>query len=342
MPPPRARKHRLLATVAWVLNGLAVLVLLVVAALYFSRPPGEAVAIAPRLAMPTRRPTLTAVPILVKGTPRPTLTPAPTLYYLPSVTANPAATLVEDYSTPTPFVFADGPEPGVIGYSVEGRSIDFYSFGQGEAHYLVIAGIHGGYEGNTVALANQLLVYLNSHPGIVPSGDTLYVIPDMNPDAVARGRNADARVNANGVDLNRNFPTPNWVPDWDHSHCWNERPTTGGVAPGSEPETRAVMKFIFSHHIEALISYHAASLGVFPGGEPWQAASERLAVKLSGATSYPYPPLDIGCAYTGTLADWAVQNGVGAAVDMELASHQDTDFARNLRALQVLLNFTGE
>ncbi len=342
MPAPSGKKHRRLAAIAWAINGLAILVLLAVAALYFSRPPGEAVAIGPRLILPTRKPTRTAVPLLIKGTPRPTYTPAPTSYYLPSVTPNAAATLVEDYSTPTPFIFADGPAPGVIGYSVEGRSIDYYSFGQGEVHYLVIAGIHGGYEGNTVALANQLLVYLNSHPGAVPGGDTLYMIPDMNPDAVARGRNADARVNANGVDLNRNFPTPNWVPDWDHSHCWNERPTTGGVAPGSEPETRAVMKFIFTHHIEALISYHSASLGVFPGGNPWQPASEKLAAQLAGVTGYPYPPVDIGCTYTGTLADWAVVNGVGAAVDMELADHQDTDFAKNLRALQVLLTFLGE
>jgi hypothetical protein len=342
MPSPDGNKHRRLTALAWAINGLAVLAMVVVAALYFSRPPGEALAIGARLSLPTRRPTRTAVPLLIKGTPRATLTPAPTSYYLPSVTPNPVATLVEDYSTPTPFVFADGPEPGVIGYSVEGRSIDFYTFGQGENHYLVIAGIHGGYEGNTVALANQFLVYLNSHAEAVPSGDTLYVIPDMNPDAVARGRNADARVNANGVDLNRNFPTPNWMPDWDHSNCWNDRPTTGGTAPGSEPETRAVMKFIFTHHIEALISYHAAALGVFPGGEPWQPASEKLAAQLSDVTGYPYPPVDIGCNYTGTLADWAVQNGAGAAVDMELASHQDTDFARNLRALQVLLGFLGD
>jgi hypothetical protein len=34
-----------------------------------------------------------------------------------------------------------------------------------------------------------------------------------------------------------------------------------------------------------------------------------------------------------------VENGVGAAVDMELTNHQDTDFSQNLKALKVLLNF---
>jgi hypothetical protein len=56
-------------------------------------------------------------------------------------------------------------------------------------------------------------------------------------------------------------------------------------------------------------------------------------------TKYPYPPIDTGCEYTGTLADWAIENGVGAAVDMELTDHTNTDFDKNLKALQALLNF---
>ncbi len=60
---------------------------------------------------------------------------------------------------------------------------------------------------------------------------------------------------------------------------------------------------------------------------------------MGQATGYPYPPIDIGCVYTGTLADWAVENGVGAAVDMELANHRDSDFNQNLKAMKVLVNF---
>jgi len=322
--PPSRRKNKNWVILAWSLNAGGVLLLLVVLTVYFVRQPAEA-APAPLL--------------LEQNLPRPTRTPVPTSYYLPTVTPNPLATPIEDYSTPTPFVFANGPAPIVIGYSVQGRPIDIYTFGQGESLYLIIAGIHGGYESNTVDLANQLIVYITDHPEVIPSGETLYVINDMNPDAVARGRNADARVNANGVDLNRNFPTKNWVPDWDHDNCWNERPTTGGASGGSEPETKTVMNFILTRHIQALISYHSAALGVFPGGNPWQLASKQLAGMLGDVTGYPYPPIDIGCVYTGTLADWAVENGVGAAVDMELSTHQNSDFAKNLKALKVLLNF---
>jgi hypothetical protein len=99
------------------------------------------------------------------------------------------------------------------------------------------------------------------------------------------------------------------------------------------------MSFIENHKIEALISYHSAALGVFPGGVPWTESSKKLAKALSKATRYPYPPIDTGCEYTGTLADWAVENGVGASVDMELRNHRDTDFDENLKALKVFLNF---
>ncbi len=248
---------------------------------------------------------------------------------------------MEDYSTPTPFILGGGPGTSVVGLSVQGLPIESYTFGQGGTQYLIVAGIHGGYESNTVDLANHLIVYLSQHPEAVPASDTLYIIPDMNPDAVARGRNADARVNADGVDLNRNFPTANWTSTWDHTPCWNLRPTTGGPYGGSEPETRAIMNFIGSHRIQAMISYHSAALGIFPGGLPWQPASEDLARVLSRQTGYPYPPIDTGCVYTGTLADWAVEHGVGAAVDMELSTHEDPEISRNLKALQALLGFNG-
>ena len=326
MATPRSHGKGSLSRLLWVVAAVGCGLLLATALAYTTHQPAQA---AP-------------IPFAyVGGTPRATSTPAPTSYFLPTITPNPLATPIEDYSTPTPFVFSEGPPTGIFGTSVLGRTMDLYTFGQGESQYLIVAGIHGGYEGNTVDLAYQLVVYLSEHPDFVPSGVTLYVVPAMNPDAVARGRNVDARVNANGVDLNRNFPAANWVANWDHRRCWNDRPTTGGSSGGSEPETQSVMNFIASHHIRAMISYHSAALGVFPGGDPWQPSSTSLAKLLAGETGYPFPPIDIGCHYTGTLADWAVENGVGAAVDMELTNHRDADLNQNLRALEALLTFGG-
>ena len=89
--------------------------------------------------------------------------------------------------------------------------------------------------------------------------------------------------------MNRNFPTENWVADWNRDGCWIYRPTTGGSYGGSEPETRTVMSFIASHNIQALISYHSAALGVFPGGVPWEQESIRLARILAKATRLSLP-----------------------------------------------------
>src|ERR1044071_10470425 len=113
--------------------------------------------------------------------------------------------------TPTPFELPNGPRPSVIGFSLAGRRIEVYRFGDGDREYLIVAGIHGGYEGHTIALANELITYINEHPAIIPTEVTLYIIRNMNPDGEARDNGVDGRVNNNGVDLNRNFPTDNWT-----------------------------------------------------------------------------------------------------------------------------------
>lgn len=274
------------------------------------------------------------------GTPRAASTQQapPTIYYLPTLTPNPHSTLPV-IETSTPFILDHGQQSNIIGLSHEGRPIDVYTFGEGGREYLIVAGIHGGSEWNTVALANELIRYVNDHPEIIPAGVTLHIIRNMNPDGEARAHSVDGRVNNRGVDLNRNFPSRNWSADWNRDGCWVWRPTSGGTHGGSEPETRTVMSFISSRNLQAVISYHSAALGVFPGGDPWEPDSIRLARLLAGATGYPYPPLDTGCEYTGTLADWAVENGVGAAVDMELTNHTNTDFDQNLEALKVFLDF---
>ena len=318
---PRKRPSHSWVYVIWGINGLALIGILVVAVLYTTSLQASA---ADDL-LPTQAPAATReIP--------------PTSYYLPTLTPNPFYT-PPVFETPTPFELPDGPRPTIIGYSLAGRRIEVYSFGWGEREYLIVAGIHGGYEGNTIALANELITYIHENPGAIPTDVTLHIIRNMNPDGEARDNGVDGRVNNNGVDLNRNFPSENWTAEWDRDGCWIYRPTTAGRYGGSEPETRSVMSFIRSRDLEALISYHSAALGVFPGGVPWTGPSKRLAQALSKATGYPYPPVDTGCEYTGTLADWAVENEVGAAVDMELANHRDSDFEENLKALKVFLSF---
>lgn len=325
MQKPKQKKIDFWVMFAWGLNifGLLAIVLVVVA--YLVLKPAAA---------QTPRPIFTiTVP--------PTFTPDLASYWLPTITPNPRSTMIVVQS-PTPFVIENfglqaNARISVVGYSVSGRPIEVYTFGQGEKEKMIIAGIHGGYEWNTIALADELIQHIFDHPEIIPSDVTLHIMRNMNPDGDARDHGVDGRVNDHGVDLNRNFPA-NWAKTWDRAGCWNLTPTTGGTGPGSEPETKAVMYFLQSHKIRALISYHSAALGVFPGGIPWQEDSIQFSKALARATGYPYPPIDTGCVYTGTLADYAVELGI-TAVDMELSTHRFTDFEENLKALEVLLNW---
>ena len=248
-----------------------------------------------------------------------------------------APTEVAVSSTSTPLILSNKQQLEIAGYSTEGRPLKVYMFGNGEQERMIVAGIHGGDEWNTITLANQLIEYIDQNPGLVPDNITLYILPNLNPDGEARAHNKYGRINHNAVDLNRNFPV-NWRIDWDRGGCWNYLPTSGGTGPGSEDETQALMSFIEDHNIQALISYHSAALGIFPGGLPWDQNSTRLAQAIADVSSYPFPPIDTGCAYSGTLADYAVSKGI-AAVDLELTNHFDTDFDQNLDVLNVLLNF---
>lgn len=243
-------------------------------------------------------------------------------------TANPTA---------TPLFLQNEQKLITIGTSANGLPLQVYTFGSGKHERMIVAGIHGGDEWNTIALANQLIVYINQSPKIISNDITLYILPDLNPDGEARSHDKYGRLNSNGVDLNRNFPF-NWQANWDLAGCWNYLPTSGGSKAGSEPETRALMSFIESHNIEALISYHSAALGIFPGGDPWDANSVRFAKAIASVSSYLFPPIDTGCKYTGTLADYAASRG-SAAADLELTDHYDTDFATNLNILQILLTW---
>jgi murein peptide amidase A len=127
----------------------------------------------------------------------------------------------------------------VFGHSVHGRPLVAWSFGSSEARrkVLVVGCIHGN-ECSGLAITSAL----RHEP--IPSGVQLWVVPEMNPDGTA----ADTRQNADGVDLNRNFP-----------YRW-ERITdpvfNSGPRPASEPETRAAIRLVRRVRPAVTIWYH--------------------------------------------------------------------------------------
>jgi predicted deacylase len=300
---------------------------------------GSAIPVDNSLSAETNTPASQTFPHLIAlepttGKQKATFTP---VFPTPTVEPTLVPTWTAVTATPTALILLNKQQSEIIGYSMEGKPLIVYIFGNGTQERMIVAGIHGGDEWNTVTLSNQIIKYLNQNSDEIPEDVTLYILPNLNPDGERRAHNKYGRLNDDGVDLNRNFPI-NWKQDWDRSSCWNYLPSSGGMGPGSEPETQALMNFIEKHKIQALISYHSAALGIFPGGLPWEKHSIGLAQSIANVTSYPFPPLDTGCTYSGTLADYAVSKGI-AAVDLELTNHIETDFDQNLHVLNVLLKF---
>lgn len=81
------------------------------------------------------------------------------------------------------------------------------------------------------------------------------IVPILNPD----GLFSRSRVNANGVDLNRNFPTKDWIKEaekyWTSSQKSDPR-RFPGKAPASEPETRCAISHIRDFNPDFIVSIH--------------------------------------------------------------------------------------
>lgn len=118
---------------------------------------------------------------------------------------------------------------------------------------LVIGGIHGDERSSSA-----LVFHWIQHAVLTPSDVHWRFVPMVNPDGVLR--EPPTRTNANGVDLNRNFPTPNW--DKEAPVYWNQR--TGkdprrwpGPQPLSEPESRWLLSEMERWKPDLIVSVHA-------------------------------------------------------------------------------------
>jgi protein MpaA len=168
-----------------------------------------------------------------------------------------------------------------LGRSVRRRAIDAIVLGdvRSQRRVLVVGCIHGD-ERAGIAVAKRLAA-----SSAVP-GAALWIVPDLNPDGAA----ARTRQDANGVDLNRNFPY-RWRPigargDQQYS----------GPRPLSEPESRAAYRLIQRVRPAVTIWFHQP-LGVVDesGGD---VGVERRFSRLTGL------PLRRLKRYPGSVATW--------------------------------------
>lgn len=148
--------------------------------------------------------------------------------------------------------------------------------------------IHGN-EPQGKYLIDRLMDELRTRPEAL-AGRKVLCLPVLNPDGLAR----KTRTNANGVDINRNFPTLDWSPKY----------TKKKFNPGTrnpEPETKILMQVLETYNPQKIINIHTG-LHLISYSEP----AKFLAYEVSKYNHYPvkesvgYPTPGSFGTYAGT------------------------------------------
>jgi hypothetical protein len=135
----------------------------------------------------------------------------------------------------------------------------------------------------------------------------IWTISTINPDGSRIGR----RRNNHKVDLNRNFDD-SWAPLWD-----------AGPRPESEPETRAMVRFLTWIQPDLIISLHGFSESVDTTGGGRRAAWARDFSRISGIRPPKKVPCEPGPCH-GNMTEWysrtSTTNGIAFTVEMPRSS----------------------
>ncbi len=205
----------------------------------------------------------------------------------------------------------------VIGHSTHGRPIvafHRYTVGVRDGRSLLVVGQMHGDEETGKRVVSTLL------DRTLPVGVDLWLIPTVNPDGDAR----NSRTNARGVDLNRNFP-------WSWKKAGKGTRYFSGPRPASEPETRAVRRFIKQLKPWRTVSFHNPLNGV----DTSTTKDPRLARDLARWSGYPLRSFTCGQGCRGTMTQFINHRTPGAAVTFEFGS--STSRARLDRVVGALL-----
>ncbi len=223
-----------------------------------------------------------------------------------------------------------------IGTSVQGRPITAYQFGSNPASNMVlfIGAMHGA-EQNAGNLLKQWIPNIDANPGKIPSGRTIVVIPIINPDGYA----ADNRLNAQGIDLNRNFPATGWTEQVTEPFSGGNITNAGGPYPLSAPESQALATYYETYKPRLTLTFHSRG-GIVEANDagdsiPLGAEYARLAYYQA------IPTYQIGNFFdystTGAFEDWANDRFNLPVLVVELESATNDEYTRNLPALWAMV-----
>ena len=245
-------------------------------------------------------------------------------------------------ATPTATATIDiGPEQLEVGRSVQNRPIEAVRFGGGEKTIVFVGGLHAGFAPGTVSLARQAVSYFERNPQEVPAGATLYIIISASPDSPNAPGELAGRLNANGVDLNRN-----WDCRWAQNASWGNQTVSGGLFPNSEPETKALIDFIQQKGADAVVFWEAlAANGLSSAGACGDRSlvSANLALAYGLAAGYPIADFEnlTNQALNGDGTNWLDLQGI-PAIAVLLPNYESVDWNNNLAGMLAVLEEYGQ
>ena len=164
---------------------------------------------------------------------------------------------------------------------------------------LLVIGVFHGDEPQGEYFINS---YLEDYPK--PYKNSVYFIPKLNPSNV--------RKNLRGVDLNRNFPTKNWIKSDNNDYF-------GGDEPNSEDETKFLVDLIDKNNFDAIITIHAPYKTVNFDGP-----AETLAKKISDIIGYPTSS-DIGYPTPGSFGTYCGVERKIPTITIEIDEEEDIE-----------------
>lgn len=173
---------------------------------------------------------------------------------------------------------------------------------------LFIGGVHGD-EPEGVRLADDTLGWLKVRQPVVNSPDWV-LIPCLNPD----GFKSRQRVNGNGVDLNRNFPSQSWSENYEKERYYP------GTQPASESETASLVELIELLHPEIIVHCHSWKPCIVYSG----LTHPDFVKDLSEHSGYASKD-DIGYETPGSLGDYGWQTRNISVVCIEEQEEMNLD-----------------
>ncbi len=184
----------------------------------------------------------------------------------------------------------------VLGKSVQGRKIVAYHLGEpGKKKVVLISLMHGNEPAPRRILTNLI-------SGAPVHDINLWVVPVYNPDGFAH----HTRKNADGVDPNRNYPYK-WAPLNGNYES--------GPKPASEPETRAMMRFLSRFKPAYVLSFHQPLHAVDVTERP------KFSKRVARALGLPMSRLNCGSTCHGTMTMWFNHKFSGFALTVEYAAN---------------------